>query len=183
MDSQKPAVYEDLFSIPDSMIGQIIGEELIALPRPSPRHARAASVLGIRIGSPFDMGEGGPGGWIILYEPEIKLGSHTLVPDIAGWKKERLPELPDTNWIPVVPDWICEVLSPGTARIDRKKKMPIYAEFGLSYLWLVDPLEKTLEIFKLDAKGWRLMSVFSEDDKFRGEPFQEVEINLDNLWK
>jgi len=181
--SQKPAVYEDLYSIPDTMIGQIIGGELVALPRPSPRHVRAASLLGIRIGNPFDMGEGGPGGWIILDKPEIKLDSHTLVPDIAGWKKERLPNLPDTNWISVVPDWICEVLSPGTARIDRKKKMPIYARFGLPYLWLVDPLEKTLEIFKLDAGGWRLMTVYSEDDKVRAEPFQEIEIKLNNLWE
>ena len=109
---QQIAVYEDLYKIPDNMIGQIIGGELIAMPRPSPRHVRSASVLSSRIGNPFDLGEGSPGGWIILYEPEIQLGNHTLVPDIAGWKKERLEQFPETNWISVVPDWVCEVLSP-----------------------------------------------------------------------
>lgn len=182
-ECQKIFTYNDLYTIPDNMIGQIIDGELIAMPRPSPRHTIAASVLGIRIGGPFYMGEGGPGGWVILYEPEIQLGNHTIVPDISGWRKERLPKLPETNWISVVPDWICEVLSPGTARIDRKKKMPLYARFGVPYLWIVDPLEKTLEIFKLDAGGWRLMSVHSEDDNVRAEPFQEIEINLNILWE
>jgi Uma2 family endonuclease len=129
------------------------------------------------------MGEGGPGGWIILDEPEIRLGKHTVVPDIAGWKRERLTKLPETNWISVVPDWICEVLSPGTARIDRKKKMPLYAQFGLPYLWIADPLEKTLEIFRLDSGFWIVVSVYSEDDIVRAEPFQEIEINLNTLWE
>jgi Uma2 family endonuclease len=119
---------------------------------------------------------------VILYEPEIQLGSHILVPDIAGWKKERLPKLPETNWIAVTPDWICEVLSPGTARIDKKKKMPIYARFGVPYLWLVDPLEKTLEIFRLDNGNWVVAAVYSEDDIVRAEPFQAIEINLSSLW-
>jgi len=182
-ECQKIAVYNDLYKIPDNMIGQIISGELIAMPRPSPRHARAASIMGVRISSPFDLGEGGPGGWLILDEPEIQLGSHIFVPDIAGWKKERLPKLPETNWIAVTPDWICEVLSPGTARIDRKKKMPIYAQFGVPHLWLVDPLEKTLEIFRLDNGNWIVAEVYSEDDKVRAEPFQEIEINLNSLWE
>ena len=180
---QQIAVYDDLYKIPDNMIGQIIGGELIAMPRPSPRHVRAASVMGMRIGSPFALGEGGLGGWVILFKPEIQLDSHTLVPDIVGWEKERLPKLPETNWISVVPDWICEVLSPGTARIDRKKKMPIYAQFGVPHLWLVDPLEKTLEIFRLDNGNWIVAAVYSEDDKVRAEPFQEIEINLNSLWE
>ncbi len=183
-ECQKVAVYEDLYKIPDNMIGQIIGGELITMPRPSPRHIISASVLSSRISNPFHLGEGGPGGWVILYEPEIQLGSDTFVPDIAGWKKERFGKIPETNWISVVPDWICEVLSPGTARIDRKKKMPIYARFGVRHLWLLDPSEKTLEIFsRLDDGGWRLMSVYSEDDKARAEPFQEIEINLNSLWE
>lgn len=181
--SQNTVVYEDLYTIPDDMIGQIIRGELIALPRPSPKHARASSVLGVRIGNPFDLGRSGPGGWMTLNKPEIQLGSHTLVPDIAGWKKERLPNLPETNWISVALDWICEVLSPGTAGVDRKKKMPVYAQFGVLHLWLVDPIEKTLEIFRLDTGGWRLVSVHSEDDIIRAEPFQEIEINLASLWE
>ncbi len=182
VECQKIAVYDDLYTIPDTMIGQIIGGELFAMPRPSPRHAQAASILGIRIGGPFYLGEGGPGGWLILDEPEIQLDSHTFVPDIAGWKKERLGKIPETNWISVVPDWICEVLSPGTARIDKKKKMPIYAQFGVPYLWLVDPLEKTLEIFRLDNGNWLVAAVYSEDDIVRAEPFQAIEINLSSLW-
>lgn len=181
-ESSKTAVYEDLYKIPDNMIGQIIGGELFAMPRPSPKHSRAASIIGVRIGGPFDLGEGGPGGWLILDEPEIQLGNHTLVPDIAGWKKERFGKLPETNWISVAPDWICEVLSPGTARIDRKKKMPIYARFGVPYLWLVDPLEKTLEIFRLENGNWVLSGVYIEDDLVRAEPFDAIEIKLDSLW-
>jgi Uma2 family endonuclease len=178
----KEVSYEDLYAIPDNMIGQIIDGELLAMPRPSFRHSNAASVMTYEIGGPFQRGRGGPGGWIILYEPEICLGKNILVPDLAGWKKERLPKPPEENYTTVPPDWICEVLSPGTVRIDRIKKMPIYARFGVSYVWMVDPIAKTLEVFKLKSDNWILLSVHSENDHVRAEPFQETEIALENLW-
>lgn len=180
---EKSAVYEDLYSIPDAMIGQIINNELLALPRPSSHHSHISFVLSGEIAGPFRFGRnGGMGGWIILYEPEIRLGDHTLVPDIAGWKKERLPKPPKENWISVPPDWVCEILSPGTERIDRKKKMPIYAEFGILHLWLIDPAEKTFESYRLESGKWLLLAVYGDDDKVRAEPFDAIEIDLSNLW-
>ncbi|MBF0498113.1 MAG: Uma2 family endonuclease [Deltaproteobacteria bacterium] len=126
--AKKKAVYEDLYQIPENMIGEIIHGELIASARPAPKHAISASVLGAKICGAFHLGDGGgPGGWWILFGPELSLGEHILVPDLAGWRQERLPILPDENWFSVPPDWVCEVLSPGTAIIDRVRKIPIYA--------------------------------------------------------
>ncbi|MBF0224218.1 MAG: Uma2 family endonuclease [Desulfobacterales bacterium] len=179
----KNATYNDLYKIPENMIGQIINGELIIMPRPSPRHIKVSSSIGVFISSFYEFGwNGGPGNWIILDEPEIKLGENIFVPDIAGWKKERLSKFPKTNYISLSPDWICEVLSPSTEKTDRAKKMPIYAQFGVPYLWIINPIEKTLEIFKLSGKQWIVLAIYAEDDKFRDEPFQEIEIDLQNLW-
>ncbi|MBF0099990.1 MAG: Uma2 family endonuclease [Desulfobacterales bacterium] len=176
------AEYDDLYNIPENMIGQIINGELIVMPRPSPKHAGTLSNLTIEIGPPYKLGRGGPGGWIILDEPEIKLGQDIFVPDLAGWKKEKLPQPPSTNYISVPPDWICEVLSPSTEKTDRARKMPIYAQFQVGHLWLIDPIEKILEIFKLIHNQWTVLSIYAEDDKVKGEPFQEIDIDLKNLW-
>ncbi len=178
----KKAVYEDLLRLPDNMVGQIIDGDLIALPRPSPRHAQATSALGFEIGPPYRFGRGGPGGWIILDEPEIRLGEDILVPDMAGWRRERLPSPPAENWISLAPDWVCEVLSPGTERIDRIRKMPIYAAFKVPHLWLVNPREKTLEVFKRSAGGWLLLAAHGGDETVRAEPFAEIGIDLGLLW-
>ena len=179
---KKIAIYEDLYSIPENMIGQIINGELIAMPRPSPKHCNVVSGIGFEIGPPYRFGRGGPGGWVILDEPEIKLGQDIFVPDLAGWKKERLTKFPNTNYISVPPDWVCEVLSPSTEKTDRAKKMPIYALFGVPYLWLINPVEEIFEVYKLDSGRWMLFSVYAENDKVRAEPFQEIEIDLQNLW-
>ncbi|MBF0526893.1 MAG: Uma2 family endonuclease [Deltaproteobacteria bacterium] len=181
--ARKKATYDDLYSVPDHMIGEIINGELVVTPRPTPKHITAATSLVIKIGGPFRFGDGGgPGGWRIVQEPELRLGEHILVPDLAGWRRERLPRLPKENWFEVPPDWICEVLSPGTARTDRVRKMPIYAEFGIPYLWLVDPIIKTLEVYKLESGRWFSLGVYSEDERVRAEPFQEVELDLSLIW-
>jgi Uma2 family endonuclease len=180
---KKRSSYEDLYRIPENMIGEIVDGEIILTPRPSRRHVYAASVLGNEIGPPYHFGRGGPGGWVILVEPEVALDEHILVPDLAGWKKERLMTgLPEANWIPVSPDWVCEILSPSTLRTDKTRKMPIYAQHGVPYLWLIDPLAKTLDIFKLESGKWVVVGSYLEDDKVRAEPFPEVEIELKNLW-
>jgi Uma2 family endonuclease len=180
--ARKAATYEDLRNLPENMTGEIVDGELYALPRPSPRHGKAASVLAGEIEFPFQFGRNGPGGWLILFEPELRLGAHTVVPDLAAWKKERLPRPPETNWISVPPDWVCEVLSQSTIRLDRLKKMPIYAQFGVSFIWLVDPVARTLEVFRLESGHWLLTMTAGEDQKVRAEPFQEIEIDLSNLW-
>lgn len=184
--ARKNATYEDLYSIPDNMTGEIIDGELIVTPRPSRKHTYTASVLNVKIGPSYQFGEGGgPGGWIIIVEPEIGLGEQILVPDLAGWKLERFPIEEDFNWISVAPDWICEILSPRTASLDKGEKMPIYAQHGVAHAWLIDPIaSKTLDVYRLESGGWwRLLDSYGErNDKVRAEPFQEIEINIADLW-
>jgi len=180
--AQTKATYDDLHNLADNMIGEIVNGSLYATPRPSPRHAKITSELGAEIIYPYRFGRGGPGGWIILDEPEIQLSSHTLVPDIAGWKQDNFPSLLKTNWIDVAPDWICEVLSPGTLRLDKTQKMPIYAEHHVQHLWLINPIDKTLDVFKWSSQGWLLLHAYVENDMVRADPFQEIEIDLAELW-
>lgn len=178
----KKASYEDLYRIPENKIGEIIDGQLVVTPRPSGRHSNAASILGGEIIPPFRLGRGGPGGWIILFEHEIMLGENLLVPDFSGWKKERFPAWPQESWISVAPDWVCEILSPSTARADKVLKMPIYAQYQVHYLWLVDPMARTLDAFRLESGNWVLLASFAENDKVRIEPFEEIELALENLW-
>ena len=181
--ARKKATYEDLCGLPENMVGEIINGELLARPRPSGRHIQASSVLAMELGPPFQFGRGGgPGGWWILDEPELHLGAEVLVPDLAGWRRERMPAVPEDHKFLIPPDWVCEVLSPGTVRVDRTKKTWIYARAGVPHLWLIDPANKTLEVFRLQSGGWLLLGSFAEDDKVRAEPFQEVEVELKHLW-
>lgn len=180
--AKKIATYDDLYSLPDSVIGEIIDGELIVTPRPSRKHGYTSTVLSEEIGPPYRRGRGGPGGWIFIIEPEIKLGENVMVPDLAGWKEERFIWEEDQNPISVVPDWICEVLSPGTIRLDRIKKMAKYAEHEVNHFWLVDPIVMTLEAYRLESGRWLLLGSYAENDKVRVEPFQEIEIDLSDLW-
>ena len=181
--ARKKMTYEDLYTIAENSVGEIIDGELIATPRPSRKHGFSAYALGGELLPPYQFGRGGgPGGWVIIGEPEIKFGENFLVPDIAGWRRERFPVQEETNWISIPPDWTCEILSPTTIRLDRIKKMAIYAKHGVPYLWLVDPLARTLEVFRLETGNWLLQSVFGENDKVRVEPFADIEIDLQNLW-
>jgi len=181
--ARKFATYEDLYSIPENATGEIIDGELIVTPRPSRRHTNTASIMGSELIPPYRFGRGGgPGGWVIIVEPEIGLDRNILVPDLAGWKKERFPADEPHNWISVAPDWICEVLSPGTARNDRVKKMRVYGRYEVRHAWLIDPLLKTLEAFELKDGLWVLLGVYGEDEKVRVKPFDEIEIELGDLW-
>jgi Uma2 family endonuclease len=175
-------VYADFLALPEHVVGEIIGGELIVTPRPAPRHAVAASVLGGELGPPYHGGRGGPGGWWILDEPELHLGSDVLVPDLAGWRRERMPVIPETAYFALAPDWICEVISPGTARLDRQRKLAVYARESVSHAWLVDPLERTLEVLRLDGGQWRIVAVHGGDDEVRAEPFEGTSIVLSRLW-
>jgi len=180
--AKKKAGYEDLYGVPENMTGEIIAGELTVTPRPSPRHSNASFALSSRLGPPYRFGEGGPGGWIILLEQEILLGEHLLVPDFSGWRKERFPGVPQENWISVAPDWVCEILSPATMRLDRTRKLPIYAQHGLPVLWLIDPIAMTLEVLKLESGKWVLLGAYGENDRVRVEPFQEIELDLGHFW-
>jgi Uma2 family endonuclease len=180
---KKRVVYESLFDIPDNMTGEIINGELIATPRPSRKHSVVISRLGFELGPPYDFGRGGgPGGWVIVDEPETSFGENILVPDMAGWKKERFPVEEPHNWISVAPDWVCEILSPTTAQVDRAEKMPIYAQHHVLHAWLIDPIVKTLEIFRLESGRWVVLGVYAKSAKVHAEPFPEIELDLGLLW-
>ena len=180
--AENRATYEDLCRVPAHLIAQIVHGQLITLPRPGPKHARASSSLGGSLFSPMDAGAGGPGGWWILYEPELHLGSDILVPDLAGWRRERMPTLPETAYFDLPPDWICEVLSPSTAQLDRVDKLPIYAMHGVQHSWLVDPDAQTLEILTLHEGHWRLECAFKAADEVCAPPFEAVRFSLATLW-
>lgn len=180
--AQRLATYEDLFDLPDNVIGQIIHGQLIVQPRPAPKHALANSGVLFDIGNPYHRGRGGPGGWWILYEPELHLDRHILVPDIAGWRRERMSSLPETAYFTIVPDWICEILSPGTAKLDRISKMPIYAEQGVGWLWLIDPDIRTLEVYCLNKAHWQLEATWQDAAEVKAPPFAEIVIALNDWW-
>ncbi|QDE80523.1 MULTISPECIES: Uma2 family endonuclease [Myxococcus] len=181
-ETKRPATYEDLVALPEHQVGQIIDGELIAQPRPASRHARASFRLGGELYSPFERGRGGPGGWHLLDEPELHLGADVLVPDLAGWRRDRMPEVPDTPYFTLSPDWVCEVLSPSTAALDRSRKKRIYAREGVGHVWLVDPQARTLEVFRLSGGQWLEQGTWSDDERVRAEPFEALELELGVLW-
>lgn len=180
--ARRPATYEDLLALADNVVGEIIHGELSVSPRPAAPHAVAASSLGFDIGGPFQRGKGGPGGWWILFEPELHLGEHVLVPDLAGWKRERMPETPSGAFFTLAPDWVCEVISPTTAQLDRGSKSLIYAKHGVRHLWFIDPTSRTLEVLRNEEGRWVLLGAHGGTDRVRLEPFDAIELSLGPLW-
>lgn len=176
------ATYADVLAAPPHKIAEVIDGVLHLSPRPGGPHSAAGSALGEELGPPFKRGRGGPGGWIIVYEPELHLADHVLVPDLAGWRRERLPLLQRTAYTTVTPDWVCEILSPRTARLDRTEKKPLYAELGVSFLWLIDPDALTLETYRLVDGRWMDVGAYSNDDRVRAVPFDAIELELGLLW-
>jgi Uma2 family endonuclease len=180
--ARRRATYEDVLAVPDTMIAEILDGELFTQARPASLHARAASRLGAELDGPFDQGRGGPGGWVLLDEPELHLHGDVVVPDLGGWRRERMPELPDAAAFELAPDWICEVLSTSTAAIDRAKKMPVYARERVGSIWLIDPVVKTLEAYRLEGGRWTLLGTWEGDARVRAEPFDSIELELGRLW-
>jgi Uma2 family endonuclease len=179
---RKPATYADLEALPDNVVGELIDGVLYASPRPAGPHAIGASHLGGVLIMPFVAGQGGPGGWVILDEPELHLGDDVLVPDVAGWHRERMPNPREYVAFPVPPDWVCEVLSPSTKALDRQKKLPIYAREGVRHVWLMDPQARTLEVFRLEGPDYVLLATHSGAGHIRAEPFEAIELHLPFLW-
>jgi len=176
------ATYEDLLKVPDHKVAEIVDGELYVSPRPAAPHALAATVLSNELGPPFHHGRGGPGGWWIVFEPELHLREDILVPDLAGWKRERMPEFPKSAFFTLPPDWICEVLSPSTERLDRARKLHVYAREGIAHAWLINPTPRTLEAYRRVEERWLLLSTFESDALVRAEPFDAIELDLLPLW-
>lgn len=178
----KLATYDDVLAAPPHMVAEVLNGELHLHPRPLWQHGNATSVLGSDINSAFQRGRGGPGGWWITIEPEIHLGSQIVVPDIAGWRKERLPGGPVGPFATIAPDWVCEVLSPSTRTHDLTTKREIYGQHGVGHLWFVDPDAKTLEAFALRDGAWVLIAALSGEADVSVAPFDAITFPLGELW-
>ena len=172
------ATYEDLLKVPNEKVAEIVDGELYVSPRPAAPHALAASVLGVDLGGPFHHGRGGPGGWWIVDEPELHVGEDIVVPDLAGWKRQRMPEFPKTAFFTLAPDWLCEILSPSTERLDRARKLGVYARESVANAWLVNPEARTLEVYRRSEDRWLLPATHASDALVRAEPFDAIELDL-----
>ena len=176
------ATYQDVLDAPPNMVAEVVYGTLYTHPRPAMPHAWASSGLGSKLGEPFNFGRGGPGGWWIVFEPELHLGEDIVVPDIAGWRHTRMPEFPRTAFCTLAPDWACEVLSPSTRALDRGAKQSIYAREGVAHLWLVDPDACKLEALELREGRWILLTTLSGDAAVSLPPFDAITFSLGDLW-
>ena len=179
---KKDATYADLVAVPEHFVAEIFDGELYASPRPASRHEHAMGVLYHKLIGPFQEGENGPGDWLFLIEPELHFGADVLVPDVAGWRRERMPVMVDVPFFTLAPDWMCEVLSPSTEPIDRRKKLPIYARAGVTHAWLVEPRERRLEVLRRAEHAWAKVGEYRGETAVRAEPFAAVELALRALW-
>jgi Uma2 family endonuclease len=184
--AKRRASYQDVLAAPPHNVAEIINGELVLSPRPGGPHSAAATALGEELGPPFKRGRGGPGGWIILDEPELHLDGHILVPDLGGWRRETMSVIANEPFITIRPDWACEVVSPSTERYDRGDKVALYAAAGVGHAWLVNPLQRTLEVLQLSSatpRQWLTLGVFRDDARVRAAPFEAFELDLAVLWQ
>ena len=181
-EARPRATYRDVLDAPAHRVAEIVDGVLYTNPRPAAPHALASARIGYSLTGPFDVGRGGPGGWWIVFEPELHLGDDILVPDLAGWRRTRMPRYPKTAYFTLAPDWVCEILSPSTRRLDLDAKRPVYAREQVRHLWLIDPAERTLEAFKLTEGAWTRIASTADNDPVRIAPFEAVSFNLGDLW-
>lgn len=183
--ARRQTLYDTIAALPEGVTGEIIRGQLHTQPRPAGPHALAGSNLGIDLGSRYSRGQGGPGGWWIIDESELHFvrDAEVLVPDLAGWRRQRMPGLPEDQRFEIVPDWICEILSPATASKDREVKMPVYAGYGVSYAWIVDPGEQAVEAYELRAGEWSMLARYAAGDTVCAAPFEEAEFVVRDLWR
>ena len=178
----RPATYRDVLDAPPHKVAEIVAGELHLHPRPASLHALACFRLGGLLDGPFSFGRGGPGGWWIVFEPELHLGEDILVPDLAGWRRTTMPDYPDAPYFTIAPDWVCEVLSPSTRSLDLGGKRQIYAREGVKHLWFVEPVGRSLQAFELQAEDWVALASVHEAETVSLPPFDDIGFPLDALW-
>jgi len=172
----------DLDALPRGIKGEIIEGVLYTMTRPRSRHQRTGAMIVSALSGPFDLGQRGPGGWWILPEPGIELpNTPEIAPDLAGWRRERLPVLPE-DALTVVPDWVCEILSPTTRRHNLLVKKPYYAKVGVPHHWIVDPVERTVTAYRLESGRWLELGVYRDNHEARIEPFDAVPLDITSWW-
>ncbi|HTQ07457.1 MAG TPA: Uma2 family endonuclease [Polyangiaceae bacterium] len=178
-----PATYDDVLALSEDVRAELVAGEVVVAPAPRPRHSRVQRVLGGFLGGPFDDedGRGGPGGWWIFVDVDVRLGPHVVRPDLAGWRRERLPD-PDVRPIDVVPDWICEITSESNAAHYRVTKRRIYAESAVRHYWIVDPDSRTLEALALEGGRWVDVGSFDDTARARIAPFEAVELEISRVF-
>jgi Uma2 family endonuclease len=179
---KREATYDDLVKLPENLVGELIDGELFASPRPAVPHGHAAQTLSVDLGGPFSRSPGGPGGWWFLMEPELHFGKNVVVPDLAAWRRERMPTPPNVAAVELAPDWVCEVISPSTGRIDRGKKTRVYARAKVAHMWIVDPLARTCENYRLENGRWSLLDTYEGEGRVRAEPFDAIELDMAGWW-
>ncbi len=180
--ARKRASYEDVLSSPPHVVAEIVDGVLYQSPRPGLPHAAAATAVGEELGPPFNRGKGGPGGWIILDEPEIHLGEDIVVPDLGGWCRSTLPILPEDPYLAVRPDWVCEVASPSTRALDRGAKLEVYQREQVTHVWIIEPLDRFLEVLELDGETYRIVQRLGGNAPARLRPFAAIEFDVAALW-
>jgi Uma2 family endonuclease len=180
--ARRRATYQDVLDAPPDKIAEVIRGKLHLGSRPRFTHSSVGTTLTGELIPPFQRGRGGPGGWIFLFEPELHLGDDILVPDLAGWRCERLPVIEDVAFGTIPPDWLCEILSRSTEKVDRIDKLPIYAAEGVKHVWLIHPLRRTLEVFRHHDGQWLAVATHQDDQRVRAEPFDAIELDLAILW-
>ena len=184
VEPPRRASYQDVLAAPEHLVAEIVDGVLHTHPRPAPLHAYAYASLGAKLGNLFGSGggNGAVGGWLIFLEPELHLEKDILVPDVADWRRERMPAPPDTSYFTVAPDWVCEILSPSTRALDRGAKRDIYAREGIAHLWFVDPEAQTLEVFELRDGHWTLFETATGEAEVAPPPFGAAPFKLGDLW-
>ena len=187
MSPDKPptrrATYQDVIDAPAHRVAEIVDGRLYVSPRPPPLAALAKAGLNDVLGGPFDRGRhDGPGAWWLLREPELHFGDDVVVPDFTGWRRERMPRIPTSDFVTLAPDWVCETLSPDTRELDLEAKLPVYARESVSHLWLLDPTDRTLEAFELREAHWVLIGYAKDDEPVSIRPFDAITFSLGDLW-
>jgi Uma2 family endonuclease len=178
------AKYSVLNALPMGWVGEIVEDELVASPRPLAAQTRAAFMLGVELREQLEQRRGGHGRWCFLRAPELHLERDVMVPDLAGWRRERVAEPldPSAPFLTLTPDWVCEVVSPVTVALDRVRKLPLYAQRGVSHAWFIDPEARTLEVFQRLKRGWLFAACYEGDALVRAEPFSHLTLELGSLW-